>query len=537
MAETTWDVIVVGSGAAGGWVAKELTERGVKTLLLEAGPALDPERDFTPPADRGPSRIQLASRARAFLGGQHMQSRCMSFSPLTRHLFVNDRQNPYTTPKGKPFNWYRSRQVGGRMHLWGRNAVRMSDHEFKAASHDGWGDEWPIGYDDLAPWYAHVEQFLGVHGSAAAIENIPDGLYDRPHWTTSAESRMLRDMREKWPDRPATTSRIVRHNADRVPLPILAAHRTGRLTLRSDTVVSHLEVDPVTGHANGVATIDRSSGRASVEKARVVVLCASTIESLRILLNSRSARHPHGLGNAHGLLGTSITDHVMVFQAGPFDPLEPAVKSDAYDFGAQTGIYIPSFRNTVHRRHPDYLRGFSMLGSVGRIAPGWFFMAVGEMLPRPENRVELDPSRKDAWGIPAARISCVHSDNEHAMVRDMKACLQELAADFSLPVSHLESESLVSKLFYKLASPLVYTREGALLPGSAIHEAGGAAMGTSPVNSVLNRDAACWDAPNVYVTDSAAFTTSPFQNPGLTIMALSARAGHHIADEMMRRNL
>lgn len=531
-----FDAIVIGSGAAGGWAAKELTERGVRTLLLEAGRSLDLEADFTPPLSKSASKLQLMSRAGAVLRGQHIQARCMSFSPLTRHLFVNDRENPYVAPSGKPFNWYRGRQVGGRLHLWGRNAVRISDHELKAAERDGFGESWPISYRDLDPWYSHVERFLGVHGQPAGIPSIPDGVYDQPLTLTTVEQRVLSDLAEKWPDRPATTCRIVKHNPGRIPLPIVAAQRTGRLTLRSDAVVSHLTIDADTGRANGVVFIDRQTKEEHHVRARVVVLCASTIESLRILLNSRSPQHPQGIGNSRGILGHYLTDHVMVFQAGPLAPLEPAFKIDEFDFGAQSGIYVPSFRNVDGRRDADFLRGYSLLGSIGRIEPGWFFMAVGEMLPRFENFVELDDSKRDAWGIPVPRITCVHSDNERAMVRDMIASIRQLADDCDLEVDHLRREHLVSRLIYKAIAPLVYTKEGALVPGSAIHETGGAPMGANPKTSVLNACNQCWDAPNVFVTDSASFTTAPFQNPGLTIMALSARAGHYIADRLAARD-
>lgn len=525
-----YDAVVVGSGAAGGWAAKALTERGVHTLLLEAGRSIDPERDFPAPPAKDRSKLQLMTRARAFLDGQAMQARCMSYSRLTRHLFVNDRQNPYRTAPGAPFNWYRGRQVGGRLHLWGRNALRIGNTELHAARVDGVGPDWPLDYEDLAPWYEQVERFLGVHGSAAGIPSIPDGVYDQPLPVTASEAAILKTLASEWPDRPATTCRIVRHNGARIPPPIVAAGQTGKLALQSDAVVSRVVLD-AQGRATGVEYVERESGVRREVRARAVVLCASTIESLRILLNSRSAQHPGGLGNASGQLGRGLTDHVMIFEAGPH-PVEGAPRTDPYDFGAQSGIYIPSFRNANGRHDAPFRRGYSLLGSVGRIDPGWFFMAVGEMLHDPENRVTLDPTRVDAWGIPVARIRCVHGENEALMVRDMRETLSALARTCGLEVDHLRKESLIGKLVYQVTRPLVYTREGALLPGSAIHEAGGAAMGAAPSTSVVNRHNQLWDAPNVFVTDSAAFPTSPFQNPGLTIMAMSARAGHFIADEM-----
>ena len=533
----TYDAIVVGSGAAGGWAAKELTERGLRTILLEDGRDLDPAVDFTPPARQKKSKLQLVSRAQAILSGQYVQARCMSFSPLTQHLFVNDRENPYATGPGQRFNWYRSRQVGGRLHLWGRNALRISDEQLHPAAIDGFGDDWPISYADLAPWYERVERFLGVHGSAAGIPSIPDGSYDHPLPITAAERGVLDSLAREWPDRPATTCRIVRHNPGRIPLPLVAALQTGRLTLRSNAVVSHLSVDPRTGKATGAVFVDRQTREQHEVHARVVVLCASTIESLRIMLNSKSPSHPRGLGNSSGSLGRYFTDHVMIFEAGPRTPLEEDPRLDPFDFGAQSGIYIPNFRNTGGRREPGFLRGYSLLGSVAPIKPGWFFMAVGEMLPRHENFVELHPARRDAWGIPIPRIHCTHSENENAMVRDMRQTMRDLAQACGLEVDHLRRESLASRLIYRLTAPLVYTPAGALVPGSAVHETGGAGMGDDRTRFVLNRHNQCWDAENVFVTDSASFTTAPFQNPGLTIMALSARAGHYIADQMTRREL
>jgi choline dehydrogenase-like flavoprotein len=239
------------------------------------------------------------------------------------------------------------------------------------------------------------------------------------------------------------------------------------------------------------------------------------------------------LGNSSGNLGRYLSDHLMVFRAGTLPDIEGmGAGHDPYDFGQQSGIYIPSFRN---RHGPDgsgFLRGYSLLGSVGRLEPGWFFMAIGEVLPRADNRVELDPRKRDAWGIPAAKITLTHSDNERAMIRDMQGVLKDLSVTFGLADDLLGKEGLAARLAYRVAGPLVYTPEGALVPGSSIHETGGACMGNDPRRHVLDRDNRVHDCANVYLTDSASFPTNPFHNPGLTIMALSARAGAQIAADL-----
>lgn len=521
-----WDLIVVGSGASGGWVAKEAAERGLRVLMLEAGRRLDPAADFPAPEHEGGSRVSVLARVMAILRGQAVQARCMSFTPMTAHLFLNDRQNPYTTAPGARFNWYRARQVGGRLHLWGRNALRISDLDLKAAAADGFGDAWPLGYGDLDPWYQRVEAFLGVTGEVAGIPNLPDGQYSGPHPMTGAERRLLAEMAEKWPDRPATTCRIIHHMPGRVPPPLTAAQATGRFELRPHAVVERIETDAATGLATGVTYIDAQSRARVTVAARQVAVSASTIESVRILLNSAGGRHPAGLGNSSGNLGRYLSDHLMVFRAGTLPEIEGMGQGhDPYDFGQQSGIYIPSFRNVGGNEGRGFLRGYSLLGSVGRIEPGWFFMAIGEVLPRAENRVEIDPAKRDAWGIPAARVTLRHSENERAMIRDMNASLKEVSDTFGLPDDLLGREGLMSRLAYRIAGPLVYTPEGALIPGSSIHETGGACMGDDPKRHVCDRDNRLFDAPNVFVTDSASFPTNPFHNPGLTIMALSARAG------------
>ena len=309
-----------------------------------------------------------------------------------------------------------------------------------------------------------------------------------------------------------------------------AALATGRAELRPNAIAARIETDPDSGRATGVTYIDAVTRQRVTVAARAVSVCASTIESVRLLQMSDGARHPRGLGNSSGNLGRYLSDHLMVFRAGTLPRIEGmGAGHDPYDFGQQSGIYIPSFRNRTGPDGLPFLRGYSLLGSVGRLSPGWFFMAIGEVLPRADNRVELDGTKRDAWGLPVAKVTLTHGENERAMISDMNSVLKDLSQTFGLPDDLLGRESLISRLVYKIAGPLVYTPEGALIPGSSIHETGGACMGADPARHVTDARNRLYDCPNIWVTDSASFPTNPFHNPGLTIMALSARAGADIA--------
>ncbi len=529
-ANPRFDVIVVGSGAAGCWAAKELTEQGLGVLLLEAGRAIRAEVDYPLPAL--PER-RVATRLKHGFTRQTMQMRCGMFSARTRHFFVDDRENPYTTPSGKPFNWFRGRQVGGRLHTWARLVYRLSDLELKAASRDGYGVDWPLSYVDLAPYYDRVEAFLGVHGSADGIPTLPDGIYDEPFPMTEGEAAFKRAVESAFPGRRVVGARVVRHDTDRIPRALRAAQRTGRLTLRSDAVVRHVCTDPRGGAAMGVAFVDRRTKRLEEAHAAFVVLCASAIESVRILLNSVGPRHPRGLGNSSGRLGKGLMDHIMIPVAGPsphsMPAEEPDDRADPYDFGRDTGFYVPRFRN-VSEPHPRFRRGFAVQGGIGRGA-GWYLLAHGEMLSRAENSITIDPERRDACGIPVARIECTWSANEGAMIEDAATAMREMAAAAGLRVRMPPSGRVLDTLAYRLWKRRILDPSGAFLPGSAVHELGGAAMGSDPAQSVLNPFGQCWDAPNVFIADGASFPSGCSQNATLTIMALAVRASEHLVAE------
>ena len=389
----------------------------------------------------------LLNRVKAMLSGQHVQARCMSFKPATAHLFINDRQNPYTTAPGTQFNWYRARQVGGRLHLWGRNAVRMSEQDLKAAEFDGFGDSWPISYEDLAPWYSRVERFLGVTGQAAGIVNLPDGEFSGPTYLTTAERTLLEQLARRWPDRPATCSRVIHHMADHQPPPLKAASATGRFELRSRAVVSRVETDPNSGLATGVTYVDDETRALVTVTGRVVVLCASTIESVRNPAEFGWSATPAGPGQFIRQSSAAIWPITW----SSFAP-EDCPRSKAL-----TATSIPTtLVRTRPFTFPRSATGESMKASAFCAAirswdvsrgsrPGWYFMTIGEVLPRADNRIELDRSRRDAWGIPVPRITMRYSDNERAMVRDMNQTLDDLCQTFALPPNILGKESVLSR--------------------------------------------------------------------------------------------
>jgi choline dehydrogenase-like flavoprotein len=527
--ETTYDAIVVGSGAAGSWAAKELTEAGLKVVLLEAGRSLDLARDF--PADATVGAVGMVGRAKAAIQGQPVQAQCAAFSETTKQFYVNDRKNPYTTPRGKTFLWYRGRQLGGRLHTWSRHVPRMSNYEFKAASLRGCGVDWPLSYEDLAPYYDIVERTLGVHGKAAGIPNCPDGQFIGPAKTTKIEEAFLSNVEKRLPNVRVTYGRTVKYDTNRIPLPLRLALGTGRLDIRTDAVVSRLLIDEQSGKASGVQYVDRTTMNRHAIYGRVVVLCASAIESVRILLNSESAKHPSGVGGSSGHLGRYLCDHVAYAQTGnvPEGDAEPAPFEDGFDFAA-TGLYIPSF---CEKESTNFPGGYGIQIGIGRGKPTGSMYALGEMQPRYENHVSLDPTKKDAWGIPVARIECSHSEDDVNMVAHMRRRLPEIAAAGGLQVDTNLDLGRGNVVFRMLRSR-VFADYGAYWPGAAVHESGGARMGDKPDNSVLNSFCQCWDADNVFVTDGACFVSSGFQNHTLTMMALTVRACRFIAHDYLK---
>jgi choline dehydrogenase-like flavoprotein len=520
-----YDAIVVGSGAAGGWAAKELAEKGLEVLVLESGRAIQPDTDYPNLARWQPPQA-IWPRLLAAAKGQHIQARCRSWTHQTKHFFVSDRENPYSVAKGSHFLWFRGQQEGGRLHVWARISPRMSDLDFAAASLDGYGRDWPLTYRDLAPYYDRVEGFLGLYGSAHGLSHFPDGKYAEP-WPPTAQETTLREVVEgRWPGRRVVSAPIMRQ-ASRVPPTLVAARNTGRCDIRCHSMATRIELDSRLNQARGVSFLDRTSRKSHTVQARVVVLCASTIESIRLLFNSGCSRHPNGLGNSSGLLGHGFMDNTFVSFFGKTDDFErPPRASDLYDPSRGVGFIVPQFRN-VTSRDMDFRRSYTICGAVGRGGPFWWMSCFGSMLPYPENCITIHPSRKDAWGISVPHVRLAYRDNEWKMLADQKQSLQEMMAAAGLKQAEWGSTRRQRLVLRHLSRAISYD-DAVLLPGSAIHECGGAPMGSDPKNSVLNDFNRCWDIPNVFVTDASSFVTCPAVNLTNTIMALTARACDHI---------
>lgn len=564
-AKKIYDVIVIGSGASGGMAAMELTTKGFEVLVLEAGPPVKPERDF---------QMHTWSYQDMYRGfgppgwrdkDQWMQDTAGHFS---RHFYVKDSENPYTTDPGKPFMWVRARIVGGKTLHWGRFSWRLSDLDFKAASHDGFGDDWPISYADIAPYYDKAEEFIGVSGNKDGLSYLPDGNFMPPMKLTCGEE-LLRKGAEKTGrvgissrvamltgiNSKTTTGRAKCHycgncgngcdvgamfNSVVATLPVAAA--TGRLTLRPNSIVRHIIIDKNTGKASGVAFVDRVNFKDEEVYAKAIVVAGSTLESTRILLNSKSRQFPKGIGGSSGVLGHYLVDHFGgIGASGYFKTMMG--RTPINEDGKASGLFIPRFRNlNKQTKHADFIRGYGFeCGSaiprfpgMARNIPGFgsdfkekvrkYYTSVvsmtvrAEMLSRFENYVEIDPDGVvDAWGIPVLKVHIEHSDNERQMARDAAATSEEILR--------------------AAGAEVVLSGGNLTVPGRIIHELCTARMGNDRTTSVLNKYNQVHEMKNVFVTDGAAFVGSANQNPTLTILALTMRACDYLGDEMKRGNI
>lgn len=556
-----YDAIVVGSGIAGGWAAKELCELGANVLVLEAGPMITPERDYAEHLPPYEMPYRGWNDRKALAAEQPVQRECYACDEVARKFFVNDRDNPYTTDEDKPFLWIRGRQVGGRSIMWARQSYRLSDLDFEANARDGFGVDWPIRYADLAPWYDHVEAFAGISGQAEGLPQLPDGVFLPPMEMSCVEEHVRQTVERSFGGRRrmtiGRTAVLTRDHEGRsachycgpchrgcrtrsyfssVNATLPAAWATGRLALLPNSVVHSVVWDPGAGRATGVRVIDADTHDHGEHRARAIFLAASALESTRILLNSTSADFPEGLANSSGVLGRFLMDHTMgVGASATFDGWE-----DRTTVGSRpNGIYIARFANATEPRS-DFVRGYGYQGSATRagwsrgnsmagfgadfkhelMRPGpWRFGigAFGECLPSEENHVVLDPTQVDKWGIPTLRISCAWGENERIMMRDAAEGAAEM----------LDAGGGRDIVIDNDMTP----------PGLTIHEMGTARMGRDPATSVLNRHSQAWDVPNLFVVDGAAMTSSACQNPSLTYMALAARASHYAVRASRRGEL
>lgn len=557
-----FDAIVVGSGICGGWAAKELTEKGLRTLVLEAGPPIVPARDYVEHVQAYSLPYRGYGNLRKLREEQPIQSLTGPCNEWGSKFFVNDRENPYHNDPDKPFAWIRGRHVGGRSIMWGRQVYRWSDLDFEANAKEGLGVDWPLRYADIAPWYSYVEKFIGVSGHAEGLAHLPDGEFLPPMQLNCAELQVQEAMARRWRrERLLTIGRcaiLTRPHQGRaachycgpcergcithsyfssIGSTLPAAAATGRLTLRPNTVVAQVMYDERTDRATGVRAVDAATMQTLEFRSRLIFLCASALESARILLNSKTTRFSTGLANSSGELGRNLMDHP--FGAGANGTL-PGME-DRRTFGNRpNGIYVPRFRN-VKDKHPQFVRGYGFQGGAARtdwrrgattpgfgaefknallnsLGPWRFWMGGwGECLPRHDNYVALHPTLKDKWGIPALHIQCTWGPNELAILKDIQVTAAEILETAGANDIEIFNEELP--------------------PGLCIHEMGTARMGRDPKTSVLNGWNQSHDVPNLFVTDGACMASSGNQNPSITYMALTARACDYAVEQLKRRDL
>ena len=560
MQANKFDAIVIGSGMSGGWAAKELTEKGLKTLVLERGRQVEHIKDY-PTTNMAPwefkFRKELSKETRE---EYHIQKDVYSFNEATKQFWASDKKHPYTHPDDKPFRWLKAFQTGGKSLLWYRQSYRLSEIDFEANAKDGNGVDWPVRYKDIAPWYDYVEDYIGVSGRNEGLKQLPDGKFLPPMEFNCVEEYFKESISENFNGRVMTIGRTahvtVRHNErgpcqhrnmcetgcpfsayfSSVSVTLPAAAATGNMTFRPHSIVHSIIFDEKRGKATGVRVIDAQTKETTEYYANIIFLCASTLPSAQIMLNSTSASFPNGIGNSSGMLGHHLMDHYFVSVKGKVDGFE-----DGYYNGHRpNGIYIPRYEN-VDTKNPDFVRGFGFQGSAHREGwsrgtqmeglgaafkeeiskPGPWNMALeayGECLPYFDNKVELHPELKDQWGIPILHISCELKENEHKILK----------AGSEMGVEMME------KAGFKDITP---GDPKEWIFGDGIHEMGTARMGRDPKTSVLNQWNACHDVPNLFVTDGSFMTSSGCQNPSLTYMAFTARAANYAVDEMKKGNL
>ncbi|HKC40634.1 MAG TPA: GMC family oxidoreductase [Gemmatimonadales bacterium] len=578
----TYDAVVVGSGAAGGMAAHVLTSQGMQVLLLEAGKKIDinqelrsmewpydhPRRGEFPPGNHAIRHNEYTIRQPPYAkktAFKHVYSYVGGWggSDYVKNILVDEKDHPYT---GTRYAWVRARLLGGKTNIWGRLALRLSDYDFKGKTHDGYGEDWPISYADIAPYYDKVDLYLGISGHKENLPHLPDSLFQRPNKLTASEVMLRKSLaqmgRTLTPYRAGVTTDGVQnkyrskcfgrgacgrrpggcdiHAAFDSPTGLIyPAMDTGNLTLRTNAIAHEVLVDPNSGKARGVSFVDSQNHRTYEAKAKLVILAASTLESARLLLLSKSRQHPNGIGNSSGHVGHNFCEHVM--GPGATGLVKELVgRAPTLDDGKPGGFYVPRFRN-LQDKQPGFIRGYGFEGGGGfNIFPdgawdapgfgGQFKKSVrehagafismggfGEVLARYENYMDLDPAEKDRWGIPVLRFHYQFGDNEKKMCEDMATSAREMFEQAGIEVVGVDKDILTE--------------------GWSIHELGTARMGTDPKTSVLNQFQQSHDVRNLFVMDGSSHVSASCQNPTWTIMALAWRSCEHLVDEFKRGNV
>lgn len=561
MADNTYDAIVVGSGISGGWAAKELTEKGLKVLLLERGRNIEHIKDYVTANKESWEFPHRGGRTQQMIKDYPVLKRDYPLNETNLDYWCSDKDHPYT--ETKRFDWYRGYHVGGRSLMWGRQSYRWNKWDFEANAKDGIAVDWPIRYEDLENWYSYAERFAGIQGSKDGLDVLPDGDFlpamemnvvekdvaakikafykGQRHMIIGRSANITEARPEQGRTNCQYRDRCWRgcpfggyFSTQSATLP--AAMKTGNLTLRPFSIVTKVLYDKDKKKATGVEIVDATDNKTYEFKSKIVFLCASSFNSTWVLMNSATDIWPEGLGSSSGELGHNVMDHH--FRCGAGGTVEGF--SDKYEYGRRpTGIYVPRFRN-VYNDKRDYIRGFGYQGGAGRgrgvdvaeftigadlkqamsVASdnwGMGIMAFGEMLPDHSNKISLNKNVKDKWGLPVLDMDVEIKENEHKMRKDMMEDAKEM----------LEASGVKN----------VNTYDYGYAVGQGIHEMGTARMGRDPKTSVLNGNNQVWDAPNVFVTDGACMTSASCVNPSLTYMALTARAADFAVNELKKGNL
>jgi choline dehydrogenase-like flavoprotein len=560
--QTNFDAIVIGSGISGGWAAKELCEKGLKTLMLERGRDVKHIRDY-PTTNKYPWEFEHRGQVpREIQEANPVVSKCYAFREDAMHFFVKDQEHPYV--QEKPFDWIRGYQVGGKSLLWARQTQRWSNLDFEGPARDGFAVDWPIRYNDLAPWYSHVEKFAGISGNKDGLEILPDGEFLPPLELSCVENHFRDSVAKNYQGRHVIYARCAHltqpqqihldqgrakcmnrnicqrgcpfggyfaSNSTTIPW----AMKTGNLTMQTDSIVESVIYDDQKGKVTGVRVIDAKTKKVTEYSARIIFVNAAALNTNLILLNSKSQRFPNGLGNDSGLLGKFVAFHnYRARVSGDFE----GMLDKKTDGRSPTSAYLPRFRN-VYKQETDFLRGYAAGFSAGRyfnrstdgygtelkenltkhdLGP-WKVGShmMGETIPKETNLVRLDPSRKDEWGMPQLSINVGYDDNDDKMVQDYI--------------------TQMSEMFEKAGFTNIKSSDSKAAPGLDIHEMGGVRMGLDPKTSLLNKWNQLHHCKNVFVTDGACMTSTSTQNPSLTYMAFAARAANYAVDELKKGNL